>query len=537
MVRTLDEHKICFITAVRDKAKYQESMAYWQRLRVPEGMTVQYIGVSDWPSIGQAYQMAMGKSDAKYKIYIHDNIWLTQTDFLEVLIQMFKEHPEYGIASVAGSTSLPESCHWRDQDPIGCVCDNHQEKMLGYTYQQATQGTAPVMLLHEGLLVTQYDISWHTELYDKGHLYAASQCMELRRHGYGAVVLPQLGPGVQHWCGEGNVAQEYPEVGKRLVREYRDVLLQAQPLVSVIVPVYNGEAYLQSCLEGLLGQSYSNLEIILIDDASTDSSWEMMNRLYKDNPRVILLHHDVNQGAGAARNTALDIAKGKYISFVDSDDSIDKDYIETLVVLAEANQVDIAACCVEFLDPDGSTRPCVSGSFAVDGGMPVLMAATKGAIGLATWGRIIARKIIIEHNLRYQSTGLEDIIFWFKAVYHANRYVRISEVKYHYVQREGSLSHAGHAKHCNYIRNFCQILFTVEEMLQEIRQTTQVTKEQEKAIYSLFLSTSLIKLVEMLNQGHEQAERELAEEMEASFGRSAIYIESLLNLMLKPKKQ
>ena len=132
---------------------------------------------------------------------------------------------------------------------------------------------------------------------------------------------------------------------------------------------------------------------------------------------------------------------------------------------------------------------------------------------------------------------MEDVIFLLKVLFYANKYVCVSDRKYNYNQRADSLSHEGHKKHCNYMETFCQILFTVEETLQEIRQTTQVTREQEKAIYGFFLRGSLFQVNRMFEKNREEAEEELAKELRATFGKSAIYIESLLNLMLKPKKQ
>lgn len=505
MARTLDENKICFITAVRDRAKYQESMAYWQRLKVPDGMTVQYITISDWPSIGQAYQMAMGKSDAKYKIYIHDNIWLTRPDFLEVLIQEFREHPEYGIASVAGSINLPEGCYWWEKDAKGCICDNHQGEMKQYVFRQEGDGIIPALMLHDGIMMTQYDISWQTEFYDKGHLYAASQCMEFRKHGYGAAILPQLGAGVQHWGGKLIKNLAYAEAGKKLVREYRDVFLQSQPLVSVIVPVYNGEKFFQPCIESILVQTYKNMEIILVDDASTDSSWEMLNRLYKDNPRVVLLHHDVNQGAGLARNTGIEVANGKYIAFVDSDDFADEDYIETLVVLAEAYQADVAACSARCIELDGNIGIRCNNSGITYGGMPAVQLYTQWRLDMSMWGKIISRRLISEYKLKFSAGGFEDTIFCLRAFYYTNLYVGISDMKYCYKIREESLSHAGDTDHCSYIRSFCTILFQVENIIQELKRTTLVTKEQEKTIYRFFLHGAIFIPIKCLsNMGKKQ---------------------------------
>ena len=183
MATTLDEHKICLITAVSDWDKYNESLATWQNLSIPEGMRVDVLTVEDWPSIGEAYQRAMNQSDAKYKVYVREDVWITRHDFLELAIKELMAHPEYGIASVVGSINFPESGHWWEKDMIGRICDNHEGKVLQYIYGQSHEDSLPATVLHDGLLVTQYDIPWISEFYDKGHLYAASQCMGFRKQG------------------------------------------------------------------------------------------------------------------------------------------------------------------------------------------------------------------------------------------------------------------------------------------------------------------------------------------------------------------
>ena len=93
-------------------------------------------------------------------------------------------------------------------------------------------------------------------------------------------------------------------------------------LVSVIVPIYNVEAYLERCVISILNQTYENIEVILINDGSTDRSLDLAKRLEKKDKRIVLVSQD-NQGLSAARNSGIKIARGEYITFVDSDEWID----------------------------------------------------------------------------------------------------------------------------------------------------------------------------------------------------------------------
>ncbi|WHZ31957.1 glycosyltransferase [Desemzia incerta] len=112
-----------------------------------------------------------------------------------------------------------------------------------------------------------------------------------------------------------------------------------QPLVSVIVPVYNVENYIEECLDSIIEQTYSNLEIIVIDDGSTDCSNQKV-RLYTKDERVQLIEQ-ANQGLSGARNTGLKVATGKYVLFVDSDDYIERTTVEELVTQMETHRVDL----------------------------------------------------------------------------------------------------------------------------------------------------------------------------------------------------
>ena len=106
-------------------------------------------------------------------------------------------------------------------------------------------------------------------------------------------------------------------------------MANASPLVSVIIPIYNVESYLAQCLESVLGQSYENLEILLINDGSTDSSGAIARKYASKDPRIHLFTQ-ANAGQSAARNLGLEHAQGEYVSFIDSDDYIDRDFIKEL---------------------------------------------------------------------------------------------------------------------------------------------------------------------------------------------------------------
>ena len=100
--------------------------------------------------------------------------------------------------------------------------------------------------------------------------------------------------------------------------------------VSVLVAVYNAEKYLHQCLDSLIGQTHQDLEIICVDDASTDGSWQILQEYVRRDSRVIVMRHDENKGHAHARNTGLKVATGDYITMLDSDDWYSEDAVELL---------------------------------------------------------------------------------------------------------------------------------------------------------------------------------------------------------------
>jgi glycosyltransferase involved in cell wall biosynthesis len=116
-----------------------------------------------------------------------------------------------------------------------------------------------------------------------------------------------------------------------------------KPLISVIVPVYKVERYLNECVDSIINQTYKNLEIILVDDGSPDNCPAICDEYAKIDKRIKVIHKQ-NDGVSSARNAGIDIAKGEYISFVDSDDYVDKEYINVMYLTAISNNVEYVCC-------------------------------------------------------------------------------------------------------------------------------------------------------------------------------------------------
>ncbi|MGN0235013.1 MAG: glycosyltransferase family 2 protein [Paludibacteraceae bacterium] len=169
------------------------------------------------------------------------------------------------------------------------------------------------------------------------------------------------------------------------------------PTVSVIVPVYNTATYLSRCIESLVNQAYSDIQIILIDDGSTDHSGAIADEWRTKDPRVEV-YYQTNQGQSAARNVGLQHARGKYIAFVDADDYIDNDYLSTMLAEARRHAVDCVQTGYRRVQQNGETIKAYSPKHFYQYTSPCM--------------RLYRREFIEQHYLRFPEGMIyEDVVF------------------------------------------------------------------------------------------------------------------------------
>lgn len=216
---------------------------------------------------------------------------------------------------------------------------------------------------------------------------------------------------------------------------------ELRELISVIVPIYNVEIYLQKCINTVINQSYTNLEIILVDDGSTDYSGKLCDEVAKKDNRIVVIHKK-NGGLSDARNAGLDIAKGRYISFIDSDDYIALDYIEKLYSSINKTKADVAICSFSYVDENDSliVKSKAIEKNTVLSGREVLYRAMmpRGVEYVVAWNKLYKREIF--DNLRYDKGRIhEDEFINYKLFWKCNRVVVLCDRLYFYRQRQGSI--------------------------------------------------------------------------------------------------
>lgn len=206
--------------------------------------------------------------------------------------------------------------------------------------------------------------------------------------------------------------------------------------VSVIVPVHNSESYLHKCVASLLAQTLEDVEIILVDDCSTDSSRELIRDYVNQNPgKVVPVYLDENIRQGGARNRGMEIARGEYLAFVDSDDFVEPDMCRVLYETADGADM----CGADYYIDDGkSLRPVT-----VDPGQGTQMSDERKAWFSAHcgyfWSRIYRRNFLEEFQLRFpEKTFFEDAYFNFMTILCARTMVKAEGKFYHYYQSENS---------------------------------------------------------------------------------------------------
>ena len=207
-------------------------------------------------------------------------------------------------------------------------------------------------------------------------------------------------------------------------------------MISVIVPVYNVEPYLRKCLDSIVNQTYRGLEILVIDDGSTDGFGKICDEYTGKDERVKVFHTE-NRGLSAARNLGLDEAQGEWIGFVDSDDWIEPDMYEVLLNRALETGADIVECGVFKEYPDRTidwTKPqkCLSA-------MEAVRALLQRDLRNAVWNKLWKRTCF--NSVRFpEDRVFEDVAVTYQVFSRIDRICTVCMSKYHYQQRIGSLS-------------------------------------------------------------------------------------------------
>lgn len=220
-----------------------------------------------------------------------------------------------------------------------------------------------------------------------------------------------------------------------------------QPMVSIIVPIYNAEQYLRRCVDSILNQEYTDYELLLVNDGSTDASGDICEEYGDQDPRVIVIQKE-NTGVSDSRNRALDRARGKYLQFLDSDDWITPDATRLFVRAAEEYGCDMVISDFyrvvgERLSPKGDIEE--EGVLTREEFAAHMMENPADFYYGVLWNKLYRRDIVEEHKLRMDTdiSWCEDFMFNLEYIRYAKVFYALHAPIYYYVKRKGSLASQG----------------------------------------------------------------------------------------------
>lgn len=217
-------------------------------------------------------------------------------------------------------------------------------------------------------------------------------------------------------------------------------------LVSVIVPVFNSEKYLDKCINSILGQSYKNFELILVNDGSTDSSYDICKKYESLDSRVMVIDKN-NGGAAQARNVAIQKSNGKYLAFVDSDDYIDTDFIKTLFDQINSANADISTCNYYSIYTNGknierANKPTFKEFNNLEAVRDLLI--ENSSLETILCNKLFKKQLFSDNNLKLiEGEIYEDTRLLYKLAYYSQKTIFINKPLYYYLQRDGSVMNHG----------------------------------------------------------------------------------------------
>lgn len=264
-------------------------------------------------------------------------------------------------------------------------------------------------------------------------------------------------------------------------------------MVSVIVPVYNVEAYLERCINSILAQTYRDLEIILVDDGSPDKCGEICDAYIQKDERIFVIHK-TNGGLSSARNAGIEKATGDFIAFIDSDDWVDEEYIERLITALIETDADMSACKFCRFNEENPQRQFFEKEPEIIAADKYFCVFSEKSYAGYACNKLFKRKIIQENNLQFdeQIFNGEDFPFVLEYVHFAKKVAFIKQDLYFYFFREAGIM--------NSIRlsdRFISILYAREKALHFLQKYASDCYDVCKASYLSILSK--IKYMTMLD--------------------------------------
>ncbi len=247
--------------------------------------------------------------------------------------------------------------------------------------------------------------------------------------------------------------------------------------ISVVVPVFNMERYLKKCIDSICRQTFEDIEIICVDDCSTDNSWNLLQELERSDPRIRIYRHSENLGLGGARNTAIKLARGDYLASVDSDDYIAENMLEKLFIAAKENDSCIVVCGFHRVAEDGSMLK--SQKFKVNN-----LVNENNSLDIfstcnpAFWNKLWKRSLFIDNDIFFPNyVYYQDLATTPRILTKAKKISFVDDCLYYYLIRNGSATYSNTPKH---VVDY----YTVFSLLREFLRVESLDKRYIDGFYT-----------------------------------------------------
>lgn len=246
--------------------------------------------------------------------------------------------------------------------------------------------------------------------------------------------------------------------------------------ISIIVPVYNVESYVEQCLYSLVNQTFKDIKIIVVNDGSTDNSQNIIDNFIRDYPDKLIAVYKENGGLSSARNYGLRYAHGEYLGFVDSDDYVELDLYERMYNLVQKENADLIVCNIEYFYEDNSRHAFISRGLNDQWNSDYQKAALLSP--LFAWNKLYKREIFMDNDLRYpQGLWHEDIPVTIKMIINTKKIIALDTVGIHYRQRENSIMNA------KYNPKMHDIFKILNMTLTEVKQADKLIEYHDEIEY------------------------------------------------------
>ncbi len=359
----MNKNKICFISCVNDHQLYKESLYYINQFEIPEGFEIECICVEDAISMTQGYNKAMKESDAKYKVYLHQDVYIINKSFIRDVLDVFNSNDEIGMLGMAGAKTIPTNgVWWESIHKYGEVYESHTGKMDLLQFNKVTNNYEEVKVIDGLIMITQYDIPWREDIFDGWHFYDVSQSVEYISKGYKVVIPKQEEVWCIHDCGILNIKNGYEHYRNVFLEEYSWKIF---PLVSILIPAYNQTKYLKEALESAINQTYRNIEIVVGDDSTTNEVENFIGPYLEKYKNITYFKNERDEMDYGYKNVnqLLLRSKGEYINYLNHDDVFHINKIEKMMnYFLENPNVTLVTSVRQIID-ENSNKLVSNGAF------------------------------------------------------------------------------------------------------------------------------------------------------------------------------